>query len=48
MLRDHISYLANREECVSALVSLCAAFDGSGSDRWEKNGKLGLETDKVH
>jgi pimeloyl-ACP methyl ester carboxylesterase len=34
MLRDHISYLANREECVSALVSLCAAFDGSGSDRW--------------
>jgi hypothetical protein len=34
MLRDHISYLSNREECVSALVSLCAQFDGSGSHRW--------------
>lgn len=34
MLRDHIGYLANREECVSALVSLCAELDGAGSNKW--------------
>jgi hypothetical protein len=34
LLRDHTSYLANREECVASLVFECARLDASGSHEW--------------
>ena len=34
VLRDHSSYVTNREECVSALVWYCALLDRTGSHRW--------------
>jgi hypothetical protein len=44
-LRDHTSYLLNRDECVSTLVFECARLDGSGSHEWlaPDDARIGIE-----